>query len=728
MMDGNKRNFFKKRPNIQFKRKGGNNNYKKGKWNDSGREQPPEDYQSLDTVYRILCPSKKIGGVIGKGGNIVKALREETRAKISVSDSVLGSDERVIIIYSFPTKISRKQNNNEDSDQGNEMEPHCAAQNALLKVHARIVEEDLFGGVTFDDDNENSVVTTRLLVPNNTVGCVLGKRGDVIQRLRSETGASIRVLPADQLPTCAMETDELVQISGKPNVTKRALYEVSTLLHQNPRKDKPPSGFPMPIGGQGFHPPGAPTSNALSPRNPMLSNRAPSHTMPPMPWTGGYENRSSGFARGGFNGVSPEHGGEALALAEFSMKILCSTGKIGGVIGKGGFNVKQLQLETGATIHVQDALMDSEERVIHVSAFEALWNPRSQTIEAILELQNVTSEFSDKGIIATRLLVPSSKVGCLLGQGGQVINEMRRRTQADIRVYSKDDRPACAAEDEELVQISGNLGTAKDALAEITSRLRVRTLRDTNAGAEPAPVGPTHRFGLAGHLPGGGPLPTPSAVGAGSSGGYDPLKVSRHQYQPESHRIPPTASGYPRVNYAMEGKIPTNAVDFPGTVGRSFSTIREVGISRAQLQDSQGGGFERSVEIGGSDHVNAAQNILRPFLASVDQNVSSQSGSYRNVNAPQGSYHKMIPQQSPYQINSQQSPYQLNPHHSSYRINPQHSPYQVNAPHSPYRTNAQERPYQLSSQQGSYPNTNAPQGAYHNYDSQQGAYQYHYRL
>ena len=47
------------------------------------------------------------------------------------------------------------------------MEPHCAAQDALLKVHDRIVEEDRFGGVTFDDDNENSVVTTRLLVPNN---------------------------------------------------------------------------------------------------------------------------------------------------------------------------------------------------------------------------------------------------------------------------------------------------------------------------------------------------------------------------------------------------------------------------------------------------------------------------------------------------------------------------------------------------------------------------------
>lgn len=40
------------------------------------------------------------------------------------------------------------------------------------------------------------------------------------------------------------------------------------------------------------------------------------------------------------------------ASAEFSMKLLCSAEKIGGVIGKGGFNVKQLQQESGASIHV----------------------------------------------------------------------------------------------------------------------------------------------------------------------------------------------------------------------------------------------------------------------------------------------------------------------------------------------------------------------------------------
>lgn len=208
-MDGNKHKFFKKRPSFQFKRKGEN---KRGKWNNSNREQSSGNSQPSDTVYRILCPSRKIGGVIGKGGSIVKTLREETRAKITVADSVSGSDERVIIIYSSPTRIS---STGEDSSEDNEQEPlHtlCAAQDALLRVHDRIVEEDLFGGMTFDDDNDNNVVTARLLVPNNMVGCLLGKRGDVIQRLRSETGASIRVLPAEHLPSCAMGTDELVQV------------------------------------------------------------------------------------------------------------------------------------------------------------------------------------------------------------------------------------------------------------------------------------------------------------------------------------------------------------------------------------------------------------------------------------------------------------------------------------------------------------------------------------
>uniref|UniRef100_A0A2P2K3I0 Poly RC-binding protein n=1 Tax=Rhizophora mucronata TaxID=61149 RepID=A0A2P2K3I0_RHIMU len=496
----------------------------------------------------------------------------------------------------------------------------------------------------------------------------------------------------------------MFQISGKTDVAKRALYEVSTLLHQNPRKDKYPN-VPMPYGGHNLHPPG-PMTSTLSPGNRMWAHRdSASHSMPPMPWVGGYGNQPSGYGPGGFNGVPPGHGGEP--QAEFSMKILCSTGKIGGVIGKGGSNIRVVEQETGASIKVEDISAESNERAIRVSAFEILWNPRSQTIEAILQLQNKTSEFSEKGAIITRLLVPSSKVGCILGQGGQVINEMRRRTQADIRVYSKDEKPKCALEDEELVQISGNFGVAKDALAEIASRLRVRTLRDANVGAESGHVGSVRGFGPA--RPGRGPLPS-SMIGGSISNRCEPLMGGGHEYEPQSYPVPASATGYSNASNLWEGNISNNGVKYVmGAGGSNISNIGESVSTRVKLRDSQPGGSESAVAIHGtSENLTAPQGFLQAW-SSAGQNMNVPQVSHQNNLADKpSSYQNMSAQHSTYQnINVQQSPYQ--------NVNLQQSPFQ--------NLNSQQSPYSVAAQQVAYTNASDPHGPYHNI-SAQGAYQF----
>ncbi|XP_019249279.1 PREDICTED: KH domain-containing protein HEN4-like isoform X2 [Nicotiana attenuata] len=655
-MDEYKRNFLRQRSNPQFKRKGGSKN---AKGNYPGHERSSESSRSSDTTYCILCQSKKIGSVIGKGGSIIKALREETQAKITVADSVPGFDDRLIIISSPSTKLARRQNtdnNNENpelKEENGSMEPHCAAQDALLKVHNRIVEEDLHEAQ--EEDKNEIVIVTRLLVPNNLVGCLLGRKGDVIQKLRSETGASIRVQSAEHLPACAMTTDELVQISGKPALVRKALYEVSTLLHQNPRKDKPTSSFPMVHGAQGFHPPGLPVENMIPPGKSMWSrSRSNLNGMPPVLGVGGYSNQP-GFGRPDFDYDPPPCAGEA--PSDFTMKILCSAAKIGGVIGKGGFNVKQLQQETGASIHVEDVVPESDERVIHVSSLESLWDPRSQTIDAILQLQSKTSEFSDKGIITTRLLVPSNKVGCILGQGGQVINEMRRRTQADIRVISKDDKPRCASADEELVQISGSFGVAKDALVEIASRLRTRSLRDVNSKAESGPVRRLSGFGPSEDFRSGDPQRS-GVMEAGSSRRYDHLKVAG---------------------------------------------------SRARFQDprSINPGFIDDIR-GTSDYTNAGHNVFPGSSGNLNagrptfQGYESPAGQSSNIQ--QGAYHQSYPaQQSAYQSSTAKSGYPSG--------SPSQLPYQNYNPHqAPYQSmNSQQPQYQ---QPPSYQNMTA-QGSYH---------------
>ena len=81
----------------------------------------------------------------------------------------------------------------------------------------------------------------------------------------------------------------------------------------------------------------------------------------------------------------------------------------------------------------------------------------SATIEAAVLLQPRCSEKveRDSGILSftSRLLVSSSRIGCLIGKGGSIITEMRRLTKANIRILSKEDLPKIASEDDEMVQV-----------------------------------------------------------------------------------------------------------------------------------------------------------------------------------------------------------------------------------------------------------------------------------
>ncbi|PPD76146.1 hypothetical protein GOBAR_DD26930 [Gossypium barbadense] len=353
---------------------------------------------SEDTVYRYLCPVRKIGSIIGRGGEIVKQLRVDTKSKIRIGETVPGSEERVVTIYS-----SRDETNAvEDGDSF--VSP---AQDALFRVHDKVVAEDLHG----DEESEGHPITARLLVSSDQIGCIIGKGGQIVQNIRSETGAQIRILK-DDLPSCALPTDELVQISGEAAVVKKALHQIASRLHENPSRSQ--------------------------------------HLL-----ASAIDERSS---------------------KEFSLRIVCPNANIGGVIGKGGAIINQIRQESGAVIKVDSSSSDGDDCLITISAKEFFEDTFSPTIEAAARLQPRCSEKveRDSGIISftTRLLVPTSRIGCLIGKGGSIVTEMRRMTKANIRILSKENLPKIASEDDEMVQIAGDLDVAKDALVQITTRLR----------------------------------------------------------------------------------------------------------------------------------------------------------------------------------------------------------------------------------------------------------------
>lgn len=49
-----------------------------------------------ENVFRMLVPSKKVGGIIGRKGEYIKKTCEETKARIKILDGLPGSTERAV--------------------------------------------------------------------------------------------------------------------------------------------------------------------------------------------------------------------------------------------------------------------------------------------------------------------------------------------------------------------------------------------------------------------------------------------------------------------------------------------------------------------------------------------------------------------------------------------------------------------------------------------------------
>ncbi|GLT56514.1 hypothetical protein SLA2020_295500 [Shorea laevis] len=431
----------------------------------SGDDREPFVINSEDTVYRYLCPARKIGSIIGRGGDIVKQLRADTKSKIRIGETVPGSEERVVTIYSS----NEATNGLEDGETF-----VSAAQDALFKVHDRVIAEDLH----VDEDSEGQQVTARLLVPSDQIGCVIGKGGQIVQNIRGDTGAQIRILKDEHLPLCALRTDELVQISGEAAVVKKALSLIANRLHENPSRTQ----HLLTSAISSVYPSGGALLGSAG-RGPIVG------IAPLVGPYGGYKSDTGDWSRSLYSAPRDE-----MSSKDFSLRLVCPTANIGGVIGKGGAIINQIRQDSKAVIKVDSNTTEGDDCLITISAKEFFEDTYSPTVEAAVRLQPRCSEKveRDSGITSftTRLLVPTSRIGCLIGKGGAIITEIRRITKANIRILSKEDLPKIASEDDEMVQIAGDLDIAKDALIQVMSRLRANLFDREGAVSALVPVLP----------------------------------------------------------------------------------------------------------------------------------------------------------------------------------------------------------------------------------------------
>ncbi|XP_060172128.1 RNA-binding KH domain-containing protein PEPPER-like [Lycium barbarum] len=162
-------------------------------------------------VFRLVVPVLKVGSIIGRKGELVKKMCEETGAKIRVLDGPVSSPDRIVL-------ISGKE------------EPEAAlspAMDAVIRIFRRVSglsegegDGDLPGaaGAAF--------CSIRLLVASTQAVNLIGKQGSLIKPIQQNTGASIRVLSNDEMSIYATPDEKIVEIQGEALKVLKALESV----------------------------------------------------------------------------------------------------------------------------------------------------------------------------------------------------------------------------------------------------------------------------------------------------------------------------------------------------------------------------------------------------------------------------------------------------------------------------------------------------------------------
>ena len=157
-----------------------------------------EDGDSKCSItLRTIVTGPEAGCIIGRGGDMVNSIRDESGAKIRIEGS--SQHERIITVDG-PTDSIFKVNNYQLF--GAEQKKIFVSQAYTLickTLEGREKRGSDRDARSRDDSRDPYDLSLNLLVPASQCGAIIGKEGSKIKEIRGNTGAAIHV-SSDPLP------------------------------------------------------------------------------------------------------------------------------------------------------------------------------------------------------------------------------------------------------------------------------------------------------------------------------------------------------------------------------------------------------------------------------------------------------------------------------------------------------------------------------------------------
>ncbi|XP_051550478.1 poly(rC)-binding protein 4-like isoform X3 [Myxocyprinus asiaticus] len=310
---------------------------------------------NVTLTLRLLMHGKEVGSIIGKKGETVKRIREESSARINISEG--SCPERIITITGATECVFR----------------------AFTMITIKL-EEDLAALVANGTVTSKPPVTLRLVIPASQCGSLIGKGGSKIKEIREKTGAQVQVA-GDLLPN---STERGVTISGSQDAIIQCVKLICTVILESPPKGatipyrpSPAPGAVLLAGNQAYtvqNQYGIPHSELAK-----LHQLSMQQGLAPM-------------AQPMATQVLPA--GMESSSQTASQELLIPNDLIGSIIGRQGTKINEIRQVSGAQIKIGSQLDSTSDRHVTITGSPISINLAQYLITSCLETAKSTAQSS----------------------------------------------------------------------------------------------------------------------------------------------------------------------------------------------------------------------------------------------------------------------------------------------------------------------------------------------
>ena len=180
---------------------------------DDGQRFPKRDRRN-EKVIKVLCPYYSAGAVIGKGGEAIKEIKNETGASIQVSKNDVrfpNTEERVISISGDLESMLKVVAFVQEKIRTDKVPPHVKNINT--------------------SQNDARKATCKLVVPDASVGKIIGKGGANIKKLKEQFNVKIETMKKEEAVEglreriLSVESDDQSQVDACVAEMVKDVYE-----------------------------------------------------------------------------------------------------------------------------------------------------------------------------------------------------------------------------------------------------------------------------------------------------------------------------------------------------------------------------------------------------------------------------------------------------------------------------------------------------------------------